>query len=87
MYASFTNKADLSPFTLLSPKIDLNAKNKVTDPGAKASAKLDFSGYDRADEDILNRVIWQSVKGRNAPMPKPAHRVIAVSHRTVKDND
>jgi phospholipase C len=74
MVASFTNRADLTPFTALPAQIDLEAKNKRTEYGAAASARMDFSEYDRIDEDTLNRVLWHSIKGRNVPYPKPKHR-------------
>ncbi len=37
---------------------------------ALASMRMDFSEADKALEDLLNRVIWHSVKGYNTPYPK-----------------
>jgi hypothetical protein len=37
---------------------------------AIASTKMDFSEPDAAPEDLLNRVIWHSVKGYNTPYPE-----------------
>ena len=36
---------------------------------AIASTKMNFSEPDAAPEDLLNRVIWHSVKGYNTPYP------------------
>ena len=36
---------------------------------ALASEKMDFSAPDAAPEDLLNRVIWHSVKGYHVPYP------------------
>jgi hypothetical protein len=44
-------------------------------PGAKESARMDFSHADAADAAQLNAVLWRASKG-NVPMPKPVHRVI-----------
>jgi hypothetical protein len=37
---------------------------------AEASLKLDFSGPDRADENLLNQIIWHAAKGHATPYPK-----------------
>ena len=88
MFNSFTAKADLSPYNLVQPHIDLNVKNTAVAYGAKESLAMDFSGYDRADADTLNRILWHSIKGPNVPMPAPvtsAHlRSNGTSLRTVK---
>ena len=38
--------------------------------GAIASMKLDFSDYDRADPDELNRILWDVLRP-GEPMPAP----------------
>jgi len=43
-------------------------------PGAKASARMDFSHADAADNIALNRILWRERKG-NIPMPAPKHTV------------
>jgi hypothetical protein len=42
--------------------------NKPNAPGAKASAKMDFSHADRADTRALNAILWRDRMG-NKPMP------------------
>jgi len=74
MFASFTDTADLTPFSVLQPRIDINAKNGATAYGAKESARMDWSDYDLADMDALNRILWRSIKGANSPVPPPIHR-------------
>jgi hypothetical protein len=32
---------------------------------------MDFRGYDRADPDELNDILWHSIKGAGVPMPAP----------------
>jgi hypothetical protein len=44
-------------------------------PGAKESARMDFSHADAADSAKLNAILWQEIKG-NTPMPAPRHTVI-----------
>ncbi len=52
--------------------------NAANAPGAKQSAKLDFSHADAADTDVLNAILWRAAKG-NVPMPAPKHTVFAAS--------
>jgi hypothetical protein len=44
-------------------------------PGAKESARMDFSHADAADADKLNAILWRESKG-HIPMPAPRHTVI-----------
>jgi hypothetical protein len=44
-------------------------------PGARESARMDFSHADAPDAARLNAILWRASKG-NVPMPKPLHRVI-----------
>lgn len=69
MNASFMRKADLSPYTLLAPKISMTEKNTRSAFGANMSTKMDFTAYDRADPEILNSILWHSIKGTNVPQP------------------
>jgi YVTN family beta-propeller protein len=83
LYASFTSKPDLTPYTARPARIDLNAKNTQAAYGAKASLALDLSAPDRltrADEDTLNRVLWHSVKGAKTPYPGIVRRPLFDRH-------
>jgi YVTN family beta-propeller protein len=74
MYASFSDHADLTPYKLVAPLVDVNAKNSRRAPGAKVSLGMDFSDYDLAPMLALNEVIWKSVKGADSEMPLPISR-------------
>ena len=62
MVASFTDRPNLAPFAHESARIDLAARNPKADKLALESSKLDFSGYDRANPAILNRILWEDAK-------------------------
>ena len=66
----FTTTPDLTAYTNLGPQVDLEAKNPAQGAGEAASAKLDFSGPDRADPDALNAILWHALKP-GVPMPAP----------------
>jgi YVTN family beta-propeller protein len=65
---STTSKADVIPN--VPQQVDLMSKNPATGPGARASLKLDFSDYDRADPAELNRILWAALRP-GEPMPAP----------------
>jgi YVTN family beta-propeller protein len=74
LYASFGTEPEVTPFTVIPPEIDVNAKNTARSYGAQQSMKMDFSDVDRAPMHALNEVIWKSIKGADVPMPPPVHR-------------
>jgi YVTN family beta-propeller protein len=79
MVNAFTAKADLSGFTAVTAQIDLMAKNSPQGYGATISAAMDFSDYDRVDDDALNRILWHSIKGVDTPYPAPVRRALPTS--------
>jgi YVTN family beta-propeller protein len=72
MYNAFTTEAAMEAYACLPARVDLQARNPKTGSLARASARLDFSDYDRADPDELNRILWQAYRG-DEPMPAPVH--------------
>jgi YVTN family beta-propeller protein len=78
MYDSFMATSDLSTYSARAPQIDLMTKNTVNSFGAAIAARMDFSDYDRVDEQLLNRILWHDVKGPNVPMPAPVRRALAI---------
>jgi YVTN family beta-propeller protein len=77
MFNSFTDKADLTPYTHEPARIDLTTVNPKNAYGAARSAKLDFSDYDLVDDFELNEILWRSIKGADAPLPPAVRRAIA----------
>ncbi|HEX4164069.1 MAG TPA: beta-propeller fold lactonase family protein [Bryobacteraceae bacterium] len=74
LYASFGTDSNLTAFTMIPPRVDLNTRNTKKSFGASLSQKMDFSEVDEAPMGQLNEVIWKSVKGTNSPVPPPVHR-------------
>jgi hypothetical protein len=70
----FHNEPDLRPYKALLPNVALD--NLLTPPARDGStaywmrrtAEQDMAHADMADPEVLNRIIWFSVKG-NTPMP------------------
>ncbi len=69
MFDVFTNKADFTPYTLVKNRIPLDEMNPPIDAlkgqqkhFAIESEKLLQKGIDSGEDDLLNRIIWSSVK-------------------------
>lgn len=77
MFNSFTNSADLTPYTLEAAQIDLQAKNDSLAYGADRSMQMDFTEYDRIDDFELNEILWHAIMGPDAPRPPAVRRAIA----------
>lgn len=82
MLECFTEKPDLTPYTVkpnvipldeMNPKVvSLRGRQKAD---AIASMKLPLDDIDQADETTFNRILWRSVKGYDTPYPKIAGAV------------
>src|SRR5271165_75246 len=60
--------------------------NPPNAPGAKQSAKLNFSLADAADNNVLNAILWRAAKG-DVPMPAPKHTVFPADAAQSRDPD
>lgn len=78
MFDCFTATPDLAPFKSVPNKVPLDQMNPdpatIRDPvlrkDALVSATLNFREVDKAPEDVLNRILWRSVKGSQVPYPE-----------------
>ena len=87
MFAAFQATPDLAPYTGLPARIDLEQKNIKTTWGEKTSRSMDFSREDAADDLLLNKVIWQAVRGDDSPMPPPTRAAFVFTHGKGKTDD
>jgi YVTN family beta-propeller protein len=75
MRASFTDHPSFAPYDAQQPTVSMTATNAANAPLATASARMNFRREDRAPAGVLNKAIWQSVKGSHGRMPAPRHRL------------
>ncbi len=61
--------ADTRPYSALIPSTPLTERNPVRGTGAIDSKKLDLRYEDVAEEDLFNRILWSTIKGRAVPYP------------------
>ncbi len=77
MEECFTATPDLTPFTSVPNQVPLDEINpppkKIADgilrQDSLVSASLDLDEEDQCPEDVLNRILWRSVKGSLEPYP------------------
>ena len=73
----FTDTPDLTPFEAVPVTIPLDQinspvaqiQNPIQRQFAEASTRIDFSAVDRAPEDLLNKILWNSMRS-NMPYPE-----------------
>ena len=74
----FTGAGDQAAFTADYRNRDnglIYQANPAKAPGAKESARLDFSHADAADTDVLNAILWRDARG-DIPLPSPKHTAL-----------
>jgi len=66
---AFASAPNMAPYEAEKPRISLTEKNPASGATAVRSAKMDFSDADRVDDDELNAILWEAIKGSAAPVP------------------
>jgi DNA-binding beta-propeller fold protein YncE len=67
----FAAEPDLTPWKPLVSEVPLTELNPPNAPAAAASAHLDLDTVDASDDDLFNRILWQTIKGEESPYPEP----------------
>jgi hypothetical protein len=75
MFNAFQKQAVLTEYEVQTPQINLQAKNSLFSAFSEESNRMDFSDYDLAPEDELNRILWAQARP-GEPYPTPIHRAI-----------
>ncbi|MGA2751694.1 MAG: hypothetical protein ABSG59_23255 [Verrucomicrobiota bacterium] len=77
MYDCFTSQLDLTPHLAVTNNIPLDQMNpepgRISDTvlshDAYASSRLPLEKADQCPDDVLNRIIWRTIKGSKEPYP------------------
>ncbi|MBN2639596.1 MAG: bifunctional YncE family protein/alkaline phosphatase family protein [Bacteroidales bacterium] len=83
---SITDTANYSPYVAVLPTVNMMETNRKDAYGARLSKKLNFAREDAIPDGEFNKIIWKSVKGKNAVVPAPVHSAF-VQERISKDDD
>ncbi|MDB6065602.1 MAG: hypothetical protein JWR26_1810 [Pedosphaera sp.] len=86
MFNTFQAEPNVQPYYALPPGVSLDDRNGIAAWRSDAARKMDFSKEDAVDEELLNQMIWHSVRGDDSAMPAPT-RAAFVLAQPKKDND
>jgi hypothetical protein len=82
--ASFSDSADLAPFTaqvpvqsIYTPNVEIEALSGPAKRAALNSAAMNWREPDAAPAMTLNQILWHDVRGWTTPYPAPTHAVFA----------
>jgi DNA-binding beta-propeller fold protein YncE len=67
---SLSSKPNLAPFTAGKAMVPFNI-NQPGAVGADLSALMDFSSYDKVDEQLLNAILYADARGTKLVLPHP----------------
>jgi len=89
----FQSQPDMTPYKAIVPKVSRN--NLIVEPPTdretaywiRESGRQDFTSADLANPDVLNRVIWFSVRGDNHPYPMLSHLPAFDAMRTITNEE
>jgi hypothetical protein len=71
LYGAFVSTPDPTPFEARPARVNLEERNTKNAWGARESKRMNFKEADRADDIVLNEIVWRSVKGPSSVMPAP----------------
>ncbi len=71
MFMAFQDEPDFAPYTGLASRVSLDSLNTASSFGAELSMRMNFEDLDAAPEELLNEIIWKSIKGVASEMPRP----------------
>lgn len=87
MWRSFTDKADLTPFKLKIPQVNLNERNTVSNIWQQRSEKFNLTKEDAVPDLEFNWVLWHGIKGDDVAFPGPRRAAFFKQKSNEADND
>ncbi|HTE13396.1 MAG TPA: bifunctional YncE family protein/alkaline phosphatase family protein [Chitinophagaceae bacterium] len=87
MWRCFNNQPDITAYTTLPSRVNLNDVNPRGTKLAAMSKGLDFSKEDVVPDQVMNVLTWKAVKGENAVMPTPVRAAFFKPLKKSDDDD
>ncbi len=87
MWRCFSKTPDNTVFTALPSNIHLKELNPGGTKLAALAKGLNFSEIDRVPDEIMNTMLWKSIKGENAKVPAPVRAAFVKATKTAEDKD
>ncbi len=70
MFNSFTMNADETPYSAVTPTIDIDARNPDGAYGQSIMDRMDFNIADAVPPSLFNEIVWKAIKGTDMPAPR-----------------
>ena len=84
----FARRPDARTFVHRAARIDVTETNLAGCYGQSESDAMNFAIADAVPYGVLNRILWHSVRGTDAPPPPPVRSGFALGiRRAVPDDD
>jgi YVTN family beta-propeller protein len=84
----FARRPDTRPYLHRAAQIDVNETNLAGAFGQAESDAMNFKVADAVPYEVLNRILWHSVRGADAPPPPPVRSGFALGlGRAAPDDD
>ncbi len=87
MYRCFSKTPNNTMFTSLPSNINLNDLNPSGTRLAAMARGLNFSEVDRVPDEVMNAMLWKSIKGENTKMPVPVRAAFVKTIKDAEDRD
>jgi YVTN family beta-propeller protein len=87
MWRCFTKTPDNTVFNSLPSNINLRELNPGHTKLAAMAKGLNFSEVDRVPDEVMNKMLWKSIKGENAKPPVPVRAAFVKAIKNTEDKD
>ncbi|MCX6300509.1 MAG: beta-propeller fold lactonase family protein [Bacteroidetes bacterium] len=87
MWRCFNKSADKTPYKSIPSNINLNDVNPSGTKLAALAKGLNFSEIDRVPDNIMNKMLWKSIKGYDAIVPVPVRAAFIKEIKSTKERD
>lgn len=87
MWRCFSKTPDSTTFNSLPSNINLNDVNPGGTKLAAMAKGLNFSAVDLVPDEIMNAMLWKSIKGENAKVPAPVRAAFVKANKKVEGDD
>ncbi|MEI7733834.1 MAG: bifunctional YncE family protein/alkaline phosphatase family protein [Ferruginibacter sp.] len=87
MWRSFSKTPDNTAFKSLPVTVNLNDVNPGGTKLAAMAKGLNFSEIDRVSDELMNAMVWKSIKGENAKVPVPVRAAFVQPIKNTEGDD
>jgi YVTN family beta-propeller protein len=87
MWRCFSKTPDNTTFNSLPSNINLNDVNPKGTKLVAMAKGLNFSEVDRVPDEVMNAMLWKSVKGENARVPAPVRAAFVKAIKKAEEED